>query len=104
MAWFAVRTIYAFGVKDDGKNVYEERIVAFEADEWAQAMAKARAEADSYALEQQLKAHPVLVAYEQDGDALVDGYELWSELFESPLDLGEFYATRYSAFDYSPPR
>jgi len=104
MAWFAVRTVYTFGVKDDGTNVYEERIVAFEADEWRQAMVKARAEAGAYAREQEFDAHPVQVAYEQDGDSLIDGYELWSELFESPLDLDEFYATRYSAFDYSPPR
>ncbi len=31
MALFAVRCVYFFGVKADGLNVFEERVVAFEA-------------------------------------------------------------------------
>lgn len=104
MAWFAVRTLYAFGVKDDGTNVYEERIVAFEAETWEHAMSKAREEADAYALEQEFEAHPDQAIYEQDGDPLIDGYELWSQLFESQLELSEFYEARYSSYAYSPPR
>ena len=33
MAWYAIRSVYLFGVKEDGTNVFEERVVAFEA-EW----------------------------------------------------------------------
>ena len=49
MTWYAIRTVYAFGTKDDGTNVFEERIVAFEAPTWDEGHAKARAEAAVYA-------------------------------------------------------
>lgn len=104
MPWYAVRTVYAFGVKDDGMNVYEERIVAFEASTWDGALAKAGDEAAAYALDQDLEAHPDQVGYEQDGRSLIDGYEVWSQLFESSLGLQEFYRSRYSTYEYSPPK
>ena len=104
MSWYAVRTVYAFGTKDDGLNVYEERIVAFEASRWYDALAKAREEAVAYALEQDFEAHPDQVGYEQDGSPLIDGYEVWSQLFESSLELEEFYRSRYLTYGYNPPK
>ena len=42
------------------------------------------------------------MAYEQDGDALIDGYEVWSELFESAESLEEFHQSRYGKYEYHP--
>ena len=42
------------------------------------------------------------MAYIQDGDALIDGYEVWSELYESRQSLADFYEARYTACDYTP--
>jgi len=102
MPWFAIRTVYHFGVKGDGMNVFEERIVGFEAGSPEQALTKAVEESDCYAADNKLVAHPRRVAYEQDGDPLIDGYELWSELFESPLMLEAFVRLRYDAFEFHP--
>ena len=102
MTWYAIRTVYAFGTKDDGTNVFEERIVAFEAPTWGEAHAKARVESAAYAADLDLEAHPDQIGYEQDGSPLIDGYELWSQLFESRLELSEFYGSRYSSCEYSP--
>jgi hypothetical protein len=100
--WFGVRSIYLFGAKSDGSNVFEERVVCFEADSPAAALAKAKVESEQYASSQDFEVFPDRVAYEQDGDALVDGYEVWSELFESRESLAEFYASRYAKYEYHP--
>jgi hypothetical protein len=102
MAWYAIRTVYAFKVKDDGTHVFEERVVVFEAQSWDQAIDKARIEADIYAAENAFEMHPEQAGYEQDGGTLIDGYEVWSELFESRLALDEFYARRYADYEYHP--
>lgn len=102
MSWYAVRTVYHFGVKFDGKNVFEERVVCFEAPGWPEAHSKAEKESAAYAKENNFVAHPEYSGYEQDGKALVDGYELWSELFESSETLEEFYANRYGKYEYHP--
>lgn len=102
MSWFAIRTIYHFGVKSDGRNIFEERIVAFEAESWDEAHEKAEAEAEQYAEANDFVAHPDQVGYEQDGERLVDGYEIWSELYESPLSLEAFHAERYERYEYEP--
>jgi hypothetical protein len=100
--WYAVRTVYHFGVKSDGKNVFEERVVCFEASGWPEAHRKADQESGAYAKENKFIAHPEHSGYEQDGQPLINGYELWSELFESNQTLEEFYAERYSKFEYHP--
>lgn len=103
VGWFAVRTVFTFGKKPDGKNIFEERIVCFRAEEVDQALDKAAEEAATYADENDLiEIHDESVAYVQDGDALIDGYELWSMLYESELSLDEFYERRYSRFTYTP--
>lgn len=102
MPWYAIRTVYHFGVKSDGTNVFEERVVSFNARDWNEAYEKARAESLDYAKDRDLPFHPERIGYEQDGAPLVDGYELWSELFESRLTLEAFYAERYARYEYHP--
>ena len=102
MPWYAVRTVFHFGVKADGTNIFEERVVSFEASGWPEAHAKAEAESQTYAKDRNLPVHPEHSGYEQDGLPLVDGYEVWSELFESRLSLQQFYAERYAKYEYHP--
>lgn len=102
MAWFAVRSIYLFAIKSDGKNVFEERMVCFEAESADAAHVKAKVESERYAQENGYEVLPVRESYEQDGDALIDGYEVWSTLFESRESLEEFYENRYGKYDYQP--
>ena len=102
MPWYAIRTVYLFGSKDDGTNVFEERVVCFSADSWTEAHRKSEAESQEYATANGLEVHPQQSGYEQDGESLIDGYELWSELFESRLTLSDFYQQRYLAFLYTP--
>jgi hypothetical protein len=102
MPWYAIRTVYLFGVKADGTNVFEERVVCFEAESSDEAHEKAGAESDQYARDNDMEAHPEQIAYLQDGDALIDGYEVWSELYDSRQPLAAFYEARYSAYDHEP--
>jgi hypothetical protein len=102
MPWYAIRTVYLFGAKSDGKNVFEERMVVFEADTPDRAHERAELESEQYTAQNGLIAHPEQMAYHQDGTALVDGYEVWSELFEDDSNLEDFYAKRYGRFEYHP--
>ena len=102
MGWYAIRTVYLFGVKSDDTNVFEERIVVFEASSWSEALSKAHVESDEYVKHNGFVAHPEKIGYEQDGDKLIDGYEIWSELFEHRSSLEEFYAMRYGQYEYRP--
>lgn len=105
--WFGIRTVYLFGKKKDGTNVFEERVVAFSGSSEAEAFRKAERESDRYAASNgigigKMKCHPDMVAYFQDGENLIDGYEVWSELFESSEDLESFYTSRYVRYAYEP--
>jgi hypothetical protein len=100
--WFAVRTIYLFGKKQDGTNIFEERVVVFFAHTESVAFAKAEREADVYAGRFKMQWHPLQVAYVQDGDTLIDGYEVWSELYQSSEDLDSFVKSRYQRYEYHP--
>ncbi len=102
MPWYAVRSVYHFGTKSDGSNVFEERVVSFEASGWPEAHAKAEVESEAYAKENNFIAHPEHSGYEQDGEKLIDCYELWSELFEARQSLEAFYAERYAKYEYHP--
>ncbi len=102
MAWYAIRTVYHFGVKNDGTNIFEERIVCFRADSDELAHDRARQEADEYASEHGLVAHNDQSGYRLDDGDLVDGFEVWSECFESRLSLDAFVRDRYRRFDYAP--
>ena len=87
MPWFAIRTVYHFSTKVDGTNVFEERVVSFEAANFEEAHRKADAESDTYARQNKFIAHPEQSAYQQDGLTQIDGCEIWSELFESRESL-----------------
>ena len=102
MCWYAIRTVYQFGTKQTGVNVFEERVVCFHARTWPEAHARAEAEAAEYASENGFIAHSEQYGYKQDGTALVDGYEIWSELFEANANLEAFYQARYANFLYTP--
>jgi hypothetical protein len=100
MALFAVRCVYFVGVKPDGLTVFEERVVAFEAESREAAAAKGDAESDAYAAENGYVAFPELSCYDLDDGAASDGAEVWSELYEDSCSLAEFYAKRYSSVEY----
>ena len=100
--WYAIRTVYHFGTKTDGTNVFEERIVCFNAQSWEEAHQRAEAESERYEVSNNAVAHPEQIGYEQDGKSLADEYELWSELFESKATLEAFYAERYENYEYQP--
>jgi hypothetical protein len=90
------------GVKADGLNVFEERIVAFEAESRDEASAKGNAESDAYAAEHGYVPFPELSCYALEAGAAADGAEVWSELYEDSCTLVEFYAKRYSRVEYQP--
>jgi hypothetical protein len=100
MGWFAVRNVYLFGVKDDGVNIFEERIVCFMAKDFSEAHEKGKEESQAYASSNSFVAHDEQLVYRQDGEPLIDGYEVWSELYESNLSLDSFYNKRYSKYIY----
>ncbi len=100
--WYGVRSLCLFGQKQDGKNVFEERILVFSGLGPEEALSKALAELNEYTTFHKLVGHPEVVAYEQDGDALIDGYEVWSELYETVEDLDTFWNSRYERCKYNP--
>ena len=52
--------------------------------------------------EASLEIHPEVELYIQDGDKLIDGYEVWSQLFETNENLNDFYENRYEKYTYYP--
>ncbi len=102
MGWYSIRSIYNWGKKSNGNNVFEERIVIFEGGTFDDAHAKAIKESAAYAREGQHKIHPDHVGYVQDGQALIDGYEVWSEFYESADTLNSFYQKKYINYEYEP--
>jgi hypothetical protein len=102
MRWYAVRSIFLFGTKSDSTNIFEERIVVFEAKDEEEAFLKAEKESDEYAKNMDFKVHSHMELYIQDGDPLIDGYEVWSQMFESNEGLDEFFKQRYEKFKYHP--
>ena len=66
------------------------------------AFEKAELEAERYAKENGFTAHDSQEAYEQDGQDLIDGHEVWSQLFEARLSLNNFYTERRERYEYSP--
>ena len=102
--WFGVRSVFLFGKKKNGSNVFEERIVVFSAKTSEEAFAKAQREAESYAKILKLERHPDMEAYIQDGDNLIDGYEVWSTPYESRENLKAFVKNRYDKYRYHPDK
>ena len=104
LLWFGVRSVYLFGKKKDGTNVFEERVVAFCAKSSDEVFAKAEREAQAYAASNKLEWHPFQIACFQAGDPLIDGCEIWSELYESSENLQSFVKSRYEKYEYHPDR
>jgi len=102
MEWFGVRSLFLFGVNSQGINVFEERVVVFEASSFEEAHGKAELEAEDYAKENEFEVHSEQVGYKQDGETLIDGYEVWSALYEADMSLEQFYKERYEKFTYHP--
>ncbi len=102
--WYGIRSIFLFGRKKDGTNVFEERVVVFSAVTVERAFAKAKKEAETYAKALNIKRHPYMEAYTQDGDALIDEYEVWSVLYESREPLKSFFKNRYDKHEYHPDK
>ena len=102
MEWIAVRSVYHFGINKNGINVFEERVVVFQAENFEEAHKKASIESDQYAKDNEFILHAEQISYKQDGEKLIDGYEVWSELFEADLTLKSFYFQRYEKFQYNP--
>ncbi|MES2933219.1 MAG: DUF4288 domain-containing protein [Pseudomonadota bacterium] len=100
MAWFAVRNIYHFAVKSNGVNVFEERIVCFVAETEPEAHEKGQKEAAQYAANNDFAVGPDQYAYRQDGQQLIDGYEVFSQLFESTESPETFFENRYERYEY----
>ena len=104
--WFGVRSLCLFGKKKDGVNVYEERILVFSGcdAEGKEALEKAGDEVEQYATEicKTSVFHPRLDAYLQDGDPLIEGYEVWSQLYESVLDIDAFWEARHGEYTFRP--
>lgn len=100
--WFGVRSVYVFGQKKDGTNIFEERVVVFSASTEEEVFAKAEAEAKEYAGAHDMEWHPWQIVFEQEGRPLIDGYEVWSELYESSEDLQSFVKSRYESYEFHP--
>ncbi|OMH38249.1 DUF4288 domain-containing protein [Motiliproteus sp. MSK22-1] len=102
MDWFSVRNVYHFGTTETGDNIFEERVVCFKAKDFSDAHEKGKKESATYALENGFIAYDEQLVYKQDGEELIDCYEVWSELFQSPLDLDSFYREHYLKHLYVP--
>lgn len=102
MPWYAIRSVYHFGVKNDGKNIFEERVACFSAETVEDAHALAKVEANEYSENNEFIAHDEQVGYLLDPESLLQGHEVWSELFEANESLEEFYENRYSKYTYFP--
>lgn len=100
--WYGIRTVYHFGKKKYGTNLFEERICVFSGKDSDEAFEKAQQEADEYVKGQKMTWYPLQESYLQDGDPLIDGYEVYSEVFEFDGDLETFYKERYARYDYTP--
>ncbi len=100
--WFGTRSVYFFGQKKDGANIFEERVVVFSATTEEEAFAKAVEEAKQYAASNDMEWHPWQIAFEQEGRPLIDGYEVWSELYQSSEDLQSFVKSQYEQYEFHP--
>ena len=102
MGWYAIRSLFLFARKPNGKNIFEERIVCFQAKTPTEAQQKGLEEAKAYAIENNFILYEEQVGYLQDGDNLIDGYEVWAILYESNLSFDDFYKEKYERWKYHP--
>ena len=104
--WYGVRSVFHMFMKESGVNVFEERVVCFEAASYEELFEKSAREAERYARgdgSMGASAHPDQISYQIDAESgakLVDGLELWSQLFEFRGTLEEFYSKRYDVYEF----
>jgi len=102
MSWYAVRRVYHWGTKENGKkNVFEERTVCIEAADLDNAYDKGVIESKQYLDGADFSTHEEQTVFKQIGEPLIDGYEVWSELYESELSMQEFFEDRYKKYNYN---
>jgi len=102
--WYAIRSTFCVGVKDDS-NVYEERIVVFRAESIEEAFSKAKIEAKQYESESGFEWIGQLDSYHIfDPEEISEGREVWSEYQESRLGTDAFLKEKYEKFTYHPPK
>ncbi len=75
--WFSVRSVYRHPDVDEGREVYEERVVLFNADDFDAAIALAESEAADYVEDTDNEVLPLFQAH-------------W--LFDDPADGGEVFS------------
>ena len=102
--WYGARSVYHFGVNSEGLNIFEERVVCIQAETFEDAHEKAVKEAEDYAESNDFEMHPEQVCYKQDGEILINEYEVWCELFQSNQTLDMFYKERYLKYLYEPEK
>jgi len=100
--WFAVRSVFKFGEKKDGTNIFEERVVLFRAENEKEAFARAEDEAREYLDEDDdEEMHPHLELYKIDDDVDdLDGQEVWSFLTQSDLEIEDHFDERFDKAEY----
>lgn len=89
--WYAVRTVVRFPADDEGDAAYEERITLWRADSFEEAVERAEAEAEDYAIGH--GGEPVglsQVYHLAIGDAVADGDEVFSLIRRSPLEPDDY--------------
>lgn len=102
MEWYGIRSLFLFGQKSDGTNVFEERVVCFRGATLEEAHRKGTEEAQRYALDNGFELYAEQIGYQQDGEGLIDGYEVWSVMYEAQLSLEDFYNEKYAQYRYDP--
>ena len=90
--WFSVRSHYRF-LGEFNQNIYEERVVLFEADDAADAIRQAEAEAADYGESAGCEVLPMIQTFKLFG-GVGSGAEVFSLMRESGLDP-ELYIDRF---------
>ncbi|MBU2696045.1 hypothetical protein [Pimelobacter sp. 30-1] len=90
MTWYGVRTVCRFAGSGDVPPHYEERVVIFEADDFAGAIAQAEAEAAEYAaIFDDCEALGLVQSYEM-ADPIGAGAEVYSLMRTSDLEPDDY--------------
>jgi pentatricopeptide repeat protein len=86
MEWFSVRSVYRFEGGAKGRDVYEERVVLFKAEDFDAAIAKAEIEADGYVADlEDGEVVPIFQCYAMV-DEPGDGAEIFSLMRVNDLE------------------
>jgi hypothetical protein len=87
--WFSVRSVYRHPGLAEGREVYEERVVLFKADDFDAAIAMAESEAADYVEDSDNEVLPLFQAHWLFDDP-ADGIEIFSLMRVSDLEPDEY--------------